>query len=182
MEIDLDSYQGLAVGFLLGLATMKYYFHKDQDADSDSEEDWSSASSDYEPPDGEVSDTDTDPNNVRGPVKMVIAVRTDLKMGKGKMCAQVGHGVLSAGMRCRKSHKNLYQRYRWNGQKKICVKVNGEEELLMVQAKAQSLGLIAEVIADAGHTQIAPGSKTVCAVGPGPESLIDECTGDLKLL
>ena len=32
---------------------------------------------------------------------------------------------------------------------------------------ARSLGLIAEDVRDAGRTQIAPGSKTVLAVGPG---------------
>jgi len=186
-EIDLDSIQGLAVGFIIGLATMKFYqYHTDPDSDSEytstEDEDASFDSNDpnWEPPDDGVSDVN--PEKTSGPVKMVIAVRTDLKMGKGKMCAQVGHGVLAAGIKCRKKHKNLYNRYKWNGQKKICVKVNSEDELYLVQAKAQSLGLIAEVIADAGHTQIAAGSRTVCAVGPGPESLINEVTGDLKLL
>ena len=40
-----------------------------------------------------------------------------------------------------------------------------------VYAKALSLGLVASVIQDAGRTQIAPGSKTVIAVGPGPGKL-----------
>lgn len=41
--------------------------------------------------------------------------------------------------------------------------------------------------ADAGHTQVDPGTETVCGVGPAPSSLIDEVTGTggskpLKLL
>ena len=60
--------------------------------------------------------------------------------------------------------------------------MSSEDQLETVAACARSLGLIAEVIADAGHTQIAPGSKTVCAIGPGPAELIDEVTGNLKLL
>lgn len=61
------------------------------------------------------------------------------------------------------------------------VKVDNEEQLLLVLAKARSLGLVSTVIQDAGRTQIEPGSKTVVAVGPGPEKLVDQVTGDLKL-
>jgi PTH2 family peptidyl-tRNA hydrolase len=52
----------------------------------------------------------------------------------------------------------------------------------VLQATAVSLGLVAEVIADAGRTQIASGSHTVLGIGPAPKSLIDQVTGKLKLL
>lgn len=52
----------------------------------------------------------------------------------------------------------------------------------MLQATAISMGLVAEVIADAGKTQIASGSRTVLGIGPAPKSLIDEVTGKLRLL
>lgn len=45
-----------------------------------------------------------------------------------------------------------------------------------------ALGLIAEMIADAGRTQIASGSYTVVGIGPAPKSAIDAVTGGLKLL
>ena len=64
----------------------------------------------------------------------------------------------------------------------MAVQVKGEEELLRLQATARSLGLIAEVIADAGRTQIEPGSLTVLGVGPAPKSVVDGITGLLKLL
>jgi PTH2 family peptidyl-tRNA hydrolase len=51
-----------------------------------------------------------------------------------------------------------------------------------IRALAMSLNLNFCVIKDAGRTQIAPGSKTVLAIGPGPASLINQCTGHLKLL
>jgi len=54
--------------------------------------------------------------------------------------------------------------------------------LEMLQATAISLGLVAEVIADAGRTQIASGSHTVLGIGPAPKSVIDRVTGTLKLL
>ncbi len=52
----------------------------------------------------------------------------------------------------------------------------------ILQAQAISLGLCAQVIHDAGRTQIASGSATVLGVGPGPKSVIDKVTGHLKLL
>lgn len=55
------------------------------------------------------------------------------------------------------------------------------EELDKIRKEAKNKGLIAVTIKDAGRTQIAAGSKTVCCVGPGPDSLVDEVTGHLKL-
>ena len=65
---------------------------------------------------------------------------------------------------------------------KIALQVKGEDTLLTLQAQAISLGLVAEAIADAGHTQIAPGSLTVLGIGPAPKSVLDGLTGHLKLL
>ena len=82
------------------------------------------------------------------------------------------------------------------GQAKIALKCPSEDEMLMLQATAISLGLVAEVIHDAGRTQIAAGSATVLGIGklalksasslmrigPGPKSLINQVTGHLSLL
>jgi PTH2 family peptidyl-tRNA hydrolase len=68
------------------------------------------------------------------------------------------------------------------GQAKIAVQVKSEDELLELMGKARSLGVTAEVIADAGRTQIASGSRTVLGVGPAPKSMVDMVTGHLKLL
>ena len=64
----------------------------------------------------------------------------------------------------------------------MALKADSEEELLTLQAQALSLGLCAEVIHDAGRTQIASGSATVLGIGPAPKSKVDEVTGSLKLL
>ena len=64
----------------------------------------------------------------------------------------------------------------------MALQVKNEEELETLQAQAVSLGLCARVIHDAGRTQIASGSATVCGIGPGPKSVIDRVTGHLKLL
>ena len=47
---------------------------------------------------------------------------------------------------------------------------------------AKSIGLITAIIQDAGRTQIEAGSKTVVAIGPGPEEQIDQVTRHLGLL
>lgn len=73
------------------------------------------------------------------------------------------------------------KRWESNGQPKIAVQVKSEEELMMLQAQAMSLGICARVIHDAGRTQIAAGSATVLGV-LGPKSVVDQVTGQLKLL
>ncbi len=64
----------------------------------------------------------------------------------------------------------------------MALQVKSEEELLMLQARARSLGLCAQVVRDAGRTQIAAGSVTVLGIGPGPKGVVDQVTGGLKLL
>ena len=57
-----------------------------------------------------------------------------------------------------------------------------EDELETLQAQAMSIGMCAQVVRDAGRTQIAAGSTTVLGVGPAPKSVVDQVTGHLKLL
>ena len=68
------------------------------------------------------------------------------------------------------------------GQAKVVLQAKNEEEIETLQAQALSLGLCAQIIHDAGRTQIASGSATVLGVGPGPKSVVDQVTGGLKLL
>lgn len=102
----------------------------------------------------------------------------------GKIAAQCSHATLA----CYKTLVNadpthpILQRWERLGQAKVAVKVDNEEDMLVLQAQAVSLGLCANVIHDAGRTQIASGSATVLGVGPAPKSKIDEVTGHLKLL
>lgn len=116
-------------------------------------------------------------------VKLILAVRTDLGMTKGKIAAQCGHATLA----CYKYLLNhppstaLLKRWESNGQPKIAVQCKSEEELDTLQALAVSLGLCARTIHDAGRTQIAAGSATVLGI-LGPKSVVDQVTGHLKLL
>lgn len=122
----------------------------------------------------------------RSDYKQVIAVRTDLDMGKGKIAAQAAHASVEAVFLILDSGRDEWRlwlrEWRRSGQKKVVVRVSGEKELMEVYEKALRIGLPAVIIADAGLTQIPPGTRTAVAVGPGPTPLIDQVTGGLKLL
>jgi PTH2 family peptidyl-tRNA hydrolase len=141
--------------------------------------------------------------------KLVLVVRTDLGMTKGmlnfrviliwradiltgamagKIAAQCSHATLA----CYKSLSRaastspqaaaLLRRWESLGQAKIAVQVKSQEEILDLRKQARALGVTAEVIQDAGRTQIEAGSMTVLGVGPAPRSMVDKVTGGLKLL
>ena len=116
------------------------------------------------------------------PHKMVLVVRMDLKMGKGKIAAQCGHATLGAYRRALKKMPNALLTWEHLGEAKVAVKVPNEAELERIFKEARNKGLNAYLVRDAGHTQVAPDSKTVVAIGPAPKSELDTITGELKLL
>ena len=113
--------------------------------------------------------------------KQVIVVRTDLKMGRGKIAAQVGHACVMGAERVRLSHPDWFAIW-WDGQEKVVVRVPSLRDLQDVRRHAADLSLPYCEVIDAGHTQISPGTVTCISIGPAPEHLIDRVTGDLKLL
>ncbi len=118
--------------------------------------------------------------------KQVIAVRADLRMGRGKLAAQVAHGAVEAVLMILESGNSTWldwlREWRRQGQKKVVVKVSGEDELVKVYREAVALNLPAVLVVDAGRTQLEPATKTVVAIGPAPSELVDKVTGRLKLL
>ncbi|KAG0033832.1 hypothetical protein BGZ81_007162 [Podila clonocystis] len=111
----------------------------------------------------------------------VLVIRSDLGMGKGKAAAQCCHATLANYKELAKKAPKTLKQWEYCGQAKVTLKIDSEEDMLMIQAQAMSLGLAAHSIRDAGRTQIAAGSRTVLAVGPGPVSVINGVTGHLKL-
>merc|ERR1712130_132090 len=110
--------------------------------------------------------------------KMVLCVRNDLKMGKGKACAQCGHATLGA---YESADDVSVRRWRRLGEAKIALRVPNLEELHRLARRASEVGLNNFLVADAGCTQLEPGTETVLAIGPAAGSAIDEVTGHLKL-
>jgi PTH2 family peptidyl-tRNA hydrolase len=114
--------------------------------------------------------------------KQVIVVRSDLKMGKGKTCAQVAHASLSSAEVAMRYEREWYDAWKKEGQKKVVVKIQNERALFELYEVAKGQGLPCYIINDAGLTELPPGTTTALGIGPGPNELIDKVTGDLKLL
>ncbi|MCJ1280794.1 hypothetical protein MMC26_000111 [Xylographa opegraphella] len=151
---------------------MKSLQNEDADADSDADSDAQ--------PQSELQSFDGNKEEC----KLVLVVRTDLGMGKGKIAAQCSHATLAcySHFLAHAPASPLLKRWQALGQAKVALQCRTEEELLTLQAQALSLGLCARVIRDAGRTQIASGSATVLGIGPGPKGVVDRVTGGLKLL
>ncbi|KAL3653800.1 hypothetical protein CASFOL_003481 [Castilleja foliolosa] len=113
--------------------------------------------------------------------KMVLVVRNDLKMGKGKIAAQCSHATLGLYKKILNRAPKSLNRWEMCGQVKVVVKIESEDDMLVLQERAKSLNIPTHIVIDAGRTQIAPNSRTVMAV-LGPADLVDDVTGGLKLL
>ncbi len=113
--------------------------------------------------------------------KLVVVVRKDLKMGKGKLAAQVAHAAVECALYSEKKDRKSFDKWHDSGQAKVVLKVDTLEELMRVVAEAKSVGLHTSVITDAGRTQIEPGSVTCAGIGPAVAGDIDRVTGDLKM-
>ncbi|XP_042215348.1 peptidyl-tRNA hydrolase 2, mitochondrial-like isoform X3 [Homarus americanus] len=116
-----------------------------------------------------------------GELKLVLIVRSDLKMGKGKVAAQCSHATLKAYKQTQKRDSRLLRAWEMNGQPKVVLKIEDEASMLDLASLARDAGLTVSLIQDAGRTQIAPGSRTVLGIGPGTVELVDTVTGHLKL-
>jgi PTH2 family peptidyl-tRNA hydrolase len=114
--------------------------------------------------------------------KQAILVRVDLKMGKGKIAAQVAHAAVTGAELTRKTHRGWWRNWLEEGQGKVVLKVKAIEDLLNYKLKAEKSCLPVTTIEDRGLTQVPPGEITCLAIGPAPSNKLDEMTGDLPLL
>jgi len=115
-------------------------------------------------------------------LKQAIVVRTDLKMGKGKLATQVAHASVSAAEEARKRNFELWEKWWKEGQCKVALKVKTLPELLDLETEARQMRLPHSLIRDRGLTQIPPATITCLGVGPALARKIDKITGKLQLL
>ncbi|MGD1834704.1 MAG: peptidyl-tRNA hydrolase Pth2 [Nitrososphaeraceae archaeon] len=115
-------------------------------------------------------------------LKQVIIIRKDLKMGTGKIAAQVAHASLLSAEKTRNKNNSWYESWFSYGQAKIILKVMSITELEEIEKKIIFMNLPYSKVIDSGRTQIDPGTTTCIGIGPCPENLVDKITAGLKLL
>lgn len=125
-------------------------------------------------------------------VKMVIVVRKDLNMRKGKLAAQVAHASMQFLLSNNESQRNDEMHVKlspdeaqWmsEGFTKVVCSVDSEEELRDLIMHAQLNGLECNSITDAGRTEFKGVPTLTCAAfGPSKADAVNEVTGKLKLI
>ena len=114
--------------------------------------------------------------------KLAIVMRTDLGMGKGKMCVQAGHASVKAYFEGSEARRPIIDAWLREGQFKVVLKAKDLAELEEINEKAHSLGLEISLVYDFGLTQVDPDTLTCIAIGPASVEEIDKVTGGLSLL
>ena len=114
--------------------------------------------------------------------KQVIVMRNDLKMSRGKIAAQAGHAAVSAAEEARKKCSGWWKAWIAEGQCKIAVRAESEQELLELERKAKKSKLPTALIIDRGLTELPPSTITCLGIGPAPSVQVDAITGKLPLL
>ncbi len=113
--------------------------------------------------------------------KVVILVRNDLKLSKGKAAAQACHAAVSCALAAQKKHPSEFTSWNSAGQKVSVLKVDGERDLFEFKAIAEHQGITCSIVCDAGRTEVDPGTYTCLGIGPEKQSVLDKITGDLKM-
>lgn len=114
--------------------------------------------------------------------KLAIIVRNDLKLSKGKVASQVAHASVTCSLNAKTKAKEWFKKWYDEGQRKVVLKVDTLKELYLLKESAEQKNLTVSLIADAGLTEVKPGTVTCLGIGPAPEELVDGITGKLKLL
>ncbi|MBI4162318.1 MAG: peptidyl-tRNA hydrolase [Candidatus Aenigmarchaeota archaeon] len=110
--------------------------------------------------------------------KQAIIINSSIRMSKGKAAAQAAHAAVSAFFQ---SNLHIAKEWKRQGQKKIIVK-SSLDGIKDAEEKCRKLKLPHALIADAGMTELEPGTITALGIGPDEEEKINRVTGSMKLL
>jgi len=118
--------------------------------------------------------------------KLVLVVRTDLGMKKGKIAAQCSHATLGTYKQQvetkLKANTEALETWQREGSAKVVLRTKNLVSLLAIKSQAEQLGIAVYLVKDAGRSQVEAGSITVLALGPSLSTCLDKVTKDLKLL
>lgn len=129
-------------------------------------------------------------------MKMVLVIRKDLRMRRGKEIAQGSHAALKVFFDRITNRDTIEQdgyikisvtpeMIPWiNGAfTKITVSVDSEDAIYELAEKAKAEGIPCAVIVDNGFTEFhGHQTTTALAIGPAPSEKLDPLTGELPLL
>lgn len=114
--------------------------------------------------------------------KMVMVIRTDLKMSKGKMIVQACHAAVESSEVAKRENREIWKKWRNGSSKKVALRVESLEELLELYNNTLQLKISCALIKDAGLTELPPGTTTALGIGPDKSEVIDKITGQLQLI
>eukprot|EP01126_Amoeba_proteus_P007466 TRINITY_DN1268_c0_g1_i2.p1 TRINITY_DN1268_c0_g1~~TRINITY_DN1268_c0_g1_i2.p1 ORF type:complete len:158 (+),score=36.33 TRINITY_DN1268_c0_g1_i2:68-541(+) len=147
MDRSITSSILLGTGAFLFGYSLAHFLRAKETVDTSSSESSSGVTEDTQE---EESDSSFAPDEE---YKMILAVRTDLKMQKGKMCAQCGHAALGVYRKAVSEKRNLeLKSWLSGGQAKIALQCKGEAEMLLLKEAADKAGVLNYCVADAGKT------------------------------
>ncbi len=172
----------LALGFALGSNYKKILFNLSKKLVGKIKEDKDETNNTKDDDDLDVEIPDFDDADL----KMVFLVRDDLKLGAGKIAAQVAHAAVGLVEKITEKGTTYYKKAleHWNeyGAKKIVLRAKDLEELKKVQKLCKKRKIPCTMISDAGHTQVDPGTVTVLGVGVEDSEILNKITGEYKLM
>jgi PTH2 family peptidyl-tRNA hydrolase len=114
--------------------------------------------------------------------KMVMVIRTDLKMSKGKMIVQACHAAVESSEVAKRENREIWKKWRNGSSKKVALRIESLEELIELHNNTLQLKLSCALIKDAGLTELPPGTTTALGIGPDKSEVIDKITGQLQLI
>lgn len=113
---------------------------------------------------------------------MVLVIRADLKLTKGKTASQAAHAAVMCFKKTFENNPKLASVWLNVGQPKIVLKVDTLEDLESLKSLAKEAGVTTSMVHDAGRTQIASGTATCLGLGPDYDEKLDKLVKHLKLL
>jgi PTH2 family peptidyl-tRNA hydrolase len=114
--------------------------------------------------------------------KMVIVIRSDLKLAKSKIAIHASHVAVLAVEEAKRKKINWLKNWYFEGQKKVVVQVNSEQELKKLIQKANDENLSYASICEDNQKNKSKEIIIALAIGPSPNTKVDKFTADLKLL
>jgi PTH2 family peptidyl-tRNA hydrolase len=103
-------------------------------------------------------------------------------MSPGKKVVQGAHASLMASEKAKKQAPDIWKAWYREGQRKIACKIESLDAMLELKSIVERANIPCDIVADAGLTELEPGTITALGIGPALATTIDPITKDLKLL